>query len=170
MRKKSIVTSMQNWHIIEEADKTNKKFAWQSKTGKKSCDFLLFTRTSRWLVHVREYPASNTHASNHCTNLPFKMASFLQLLCILVVFFSFSFANKVEDEETCRTYAGGQVYPERSKTPEHAMHWSKARSKFYTRADRSIFGQRHNTKNNCELPTIEIYFQDNFNSVVWNWG
>lgn len=32
-------------------------------------------------------------------------------------------------EETCRTYAGGQVYPdERKFGVEHALHWSKAQS------------------------------------------
>ncbi|KXJ22794.1 peroxiredoxin-4 [Exaiptasia diaphana] len=55
------------------------------------------------------------------------MASIQTLSCILTLFLAYSLANKVEDEESCRTYAGGQVYPERSKTPEHAMHWSKAR-------------------------------------------
>ena len=40
------------------------------------------------------------------------------------------FANKVEDdEETCRRYANGQVYPEKTTISEHAVHWSKAQSK-----------------------------------------
>ncbi|KAK3735814.1 hypothetical protein QZH41_019918 [Actinostola sp. cb2023] len=55
------------------------------------------------------------------------MAYLEKVLCFVVLFIAYSFANKVEDEDLCRTYAGGQVYPERSKTPEHAMHWSKAR-------------------------------------------
>ena len=48
----------------------------------------------------------------------------------LVAFISVcSFANKVDEEETCRRYAGGQVYPERTTISEHAVHWSKAQSK-----------------------------------------
>lgn len=48
----------------------------------------------------------------------------------LVAFMSVcSFANKVDEEETCRRYAGGQVYPERTTISEHAVHWSKAQSK-----------------------------------------
>ncbi|EDO28895.1 predicted protein [Nematostella vectensis] len=39
-----------------------------------------------------------------------------------------SSANKVEDQDQCRVYAGGQVYPERTKISEHAVHWSKAQS------------------------------------------
>ena len=39
------------------------------------------------------------------------------------------FANKVDDEETCRRYANGQVYPEKTTISEHAVHWSKAQSK-----------------------------------------
>ena len=58
------------------------------------------------------------------------MANVGIVFCVVLLFTANSFANKVEDEDQCRTYAGGQVYPERSKTPEHAMHWSKARSKF----------------------------------------
>ncbi len=42
---------------------------------------------------------------------------------------SFSFGNKVDEEESCRVYAGGQVYPQERKTSEHALHWSKAQSK-----------------------------------------
>lgn len=48
------------------------------------------------------------------------------VLSFLFVFVATSFANKVEDEGQCRTYAGGDVYPERQRTPEHAFHWSKA--------------------------------------------
>ena len=43
------------------------------------------------------------------------------LLCL-----SLSFGNKVEDEGSCRVYAGGQVYPQERRTSEHALHWSKA--------------------------------------------
>jgi len=39
------------------------------------------------------------------------------------------FANKVDEEETCRRYANGQVYPEKTTISEHAVHWSKAQSK-----------------------------------------
>lgn len=40
------------------------------------------------------------------------------------------FANKIEDEEeSCRRYANGQVYPEKTTISEHAVHWSKAQSK-----------------------------------------
>lgn len=53
------------------------------------------------------------------------------LLLFLVAFISPRiFANKVDEEETCRRYAGGQVYPERTTISEHAVHWSKAQSKF----------------------------------------
>ena len=52
---------------------------------------------------------------------------FVFLLCL-----SFTFGNKVEDEESCRVYAGGQVYPQERKTSEHALHWSKAQSKSKT--------------------------------------
>lgn len=52
------------------------------------------------------------------------------VLLFLVAFISVcSFANKVDEEETCRRYAGGQVYPERTTISEHAVHWSKAQSK-----------------------------------------
>ena len=47
----------------------------------------------------------------------------------LLVFVSPSvFANKVDEEESCRRYAGGQVYPEKTTISEHAVHWSKAQS------------------------------------------
>ena len=40
-------------------------------------------------------------------------------------------ATAVTTEEQCRTYAGGNVYPdERKHGVEHALHWSKAQSKF----------------------------------------
>lgn len=42
------------------------------------------------------------------------------LVCFVVCF-------SAKDDETCRTYAGGQVYPdERKHDGEHALHWSKA--------------------------------------------
>jgi len=48
----------------------------------------------------------------------------------IVAFMSVSsFANKVDEEESCRRYAGGQVYPEKTTISEHAVHWSKAQSK-----------------------------------------
>ena len=49
-------------------------------------------------------------------------------LGVLLLSLSFSFANKVDDEESCRVYAGGQVYPQERRTSEHALHWSKAQS------------------------------------------
>lgn len=53
------------------------------------------------------------------------------VLLFLVAFISVcSLANKVDEEETCRRYAGGQVYPEKTTISEHAVHWSKAQSKF----------------------------------------
>ena len=47
---------------------------------------------------------------------------------VLLLSLSFSFANKVDDEESCRVYAGGQVYPQERRTREHALHWSEAQS------------------------------------------
>ena len=68
------------------------------------------------------------------------MRSFLANSYVMWLFFgaflfclSISFANKVDDEESCRVYAGGQVYPQERKTSEHALHWSKAQSKLKTR-------------------------------------
>ena len=49
-------------------------------------------------------------------------------LGVLLLSLLFSFANKVDDEESCRVYAGGQVYPQERRTSEHALHWSKAQS------------------------------------------
>ena len=38
---------------------------------------------------------------------------------------------KDKEDESCRTYAGGQVYPQEVKTGlDHALHWSKALSKY----------------------------------------
>jgi len=52
------------------------------------------------------------------------------VVLFLVAFMSVSsFANKVDEEESCRRYAGGQVYPEKTTISEHAVHWSKAQSK-----------------------------------------
>jgi len=49
------------------------------------------------------------------------------ILRISVFTVCLSFCLAVKDEETCRTYAGGQVYPdERKFGVEHALHWSKA--------------------------------------------
>ena len=51
----------------------------------------------------------------------------MQLFVVATFFASFS---RTKGEETCRTYAGGQVYPdERKLGVEHALHWSKAQSK-----------------------------------------
>lgn len=106
-------------------------------------DTSLFCRRSR-------EPSKNTRHSNNssfrgskfkglCGRFAFKMHSFLfihskpQVGLFLGVFLlyslSFSFANKVDGEESCRVYAGGQVYPQERKTSEHALHWSKAQSK-----------------------------------------
>lgn len=52
------------------------------------------------------------------------------LLFLLVSVSPRIFANKVDEEETCRRYDGGQVYPEKTTISEHAVHWSKAQSKF----------------------------------------
>ena len=48
-------------------------------------------------------------------------------LGVLLLSLSFSFANKVDDEESCRVYAGGQVYPQERRTSEHALHWSSSK-------------------------------------------
>jgi len=63
--------------------------------------------------------------------LQVKMATMVgAVLLFLVAFMSVSsFANKVDEEESCRRYAGGQVYPEKTTISEHAVHWSKAQSK-----------------------------------------
>ena len=56
-----------------------------------------------------------------------KMQTIIHLSVVATIFASFSIAK---GEETCRTYAGGQVYPdERKLGVEHALHWSKAQSK-----------------------------------------
>lgn len=52
----------------------------------------------------------------------------LVLLFLLVFVSPPIFANKVDEEESCRRYAGGQVYPEKTTISEHAVHWSKAQS------------------------------------------
>ena len=55
------------------------------------------------------------------------MQTIIQLFVVATFFASFS---RTKGEETCRTYAGGQVYPdERKLGVEHALHWSKAQSK-----------------------------------------
>lgn len=35
-----------------------------------------------------------------------------------------------EDEGSCRSYAGGEVYPAQAKASGHSLHWSKAQSEF----------------------------------------
>ncbi|XP_057308308.1 peroxiredoxin-2-like [Hydractinia symbiolongicarpus] len=46
---------------------------------------------------------------------------------LLISFSIFVLSNCIKDEESCRTYAEGQVYPnERKLGLEHALHWSKA--------------------------------------------
>ena len=38
---------------------------------------------------------------------------------------------KDKEDDSCRTYAGGQVYPQEVKTGhDHALHWSKALSEY----------------------------------------
>ena len=51
------------------------------------------------------------------------------LLFFLALVPSRIFANKVDEEETCRRYGNSQVYPEKTTISEHAVHWSKAQSK-----------------------------------------
>lgn len=84
-----------------------------------------------WILIGPRIQGNTPHTGAHALVLVahFKMASLVILSILLAFFTSQSFANKVEDEDQCRTYAGGQVYPERTRIPEHAMHWSKARSK-----------------------------------------
>lgn len=63
-------------------------------------------------------------------NPTFKLSVTICWLCAVV-----SYANKVESEqESCRVYAGGQVYPQERRTSEHALHWSKAQSKSAARS------------------------------------
>lgn len=104
-----------------------------------------------WLGHVREYPNQFICACVRlfCGYRP-KMAG--GLISFLFLFVAASSANKVEDEGQCRTYAGGDVYPERQKTPEHALHWSKAQSKFVSSCT-------------CWLISKYLYEQSDF--VVW---
>ena len=53
------------------------------------------------------------------------MTSCKILILSVVVAVVFTASN----EEQCRTYAGGNVYPdERKLGVEHALHWSKAQS------------------------------------------
>ncbi|XP_067048857.1 peroxiredoxin-4-like [Acropora muricata] len=53
-----------------------------------------------------------------------RSCAFLWLFLLLTA--AVIFANKVDEEETCRRYANGQVYPEKTTISEHAVHWSKA--------------------------------------------
>ena len=84
-----------------------------------------------WLVHVRECPTVLRRRHFFYFFHKVKMAErIFTVLLFLVAFISVcSFANKVDEEESCRRYAGGQVYPERTTISEHAVHWSKAQSK-----------------------------------------
>lgn len=84
-----------------------------------------------WLVHVRECPTVLRRRDLFYFFHKIKMAPRVGVVFLfLVAFMSVcSFANKVDEEETCRRYAGGQVYPERTTISEHAVHWSKAQSK-----------------------------------------
>lgn len=86
----------------------------------------------RWILIGPRMWGNTPHTATHALVLVArsKMASLITFSILLALFTSQSFANKVEDEDQCRTYAGGQVYPERTRIPEHAMHWSKARSEF----------------------------------------
>ena len=83
------------------------------------------------MVHVRECPTVLRRRYFFYFFNKVKMATRVgAVLLFLVAFISVcSFANKVDEEETCRRYAGGQVYPERTTISEHAVHWSKAQSK-----------------------------------------
>ena len=65
-----------------------------------------------------------------CANI--KMAAAASVSWVfLVVVFGVVFCKDKEDD-SCRTYAGGQVYPQEVKTGlDHALHWSKALSKFH---------------------------------------
>ena len=64
-------------------------------------------------------------------------SSLFLFLDVLLLCLSFSRGNKVDDEESCRVYAGGQVYPQERRTSEHALHWSKAQSKLKLKKHRS---------------------------------
>ena len=103
--------------------------------GHSSRHFFLLDRKEIWLVHVWEYPRVTRR---RCTRLisSVKFSSVGKMACGVVFFVVLAFvpagifANKVEDdEETCRRYANGQVYPEKTTISEHAVHWSKAQSK-----------------------------------------
>lgn len=57
--------------------------------------------------------------------------SYFSLSILFCGLLTCTFANKVENDESCRVYAGGQVYPQERRTSEHALHWSKAQSKLF---------------------------------------
>ena len=64
------------------------------------------------------------------TNTRFKMAATARPFLLLLAVFGAVFCKDKEDE-SCRTYAGGQVYPQEVKTGlDHALHWSKALSEY----------------------------------------
>lgn len=83
-----------------------------------------------WLVHVRECPTVLRRRFRLNFFHKIKMAPRVILLFLLAFISPRIFANKVDEEETCRRYDGGQVYPEKTTISEHAVHWSKAQSKF----------------------------------------
>lgn len=56
-----------------------------------------------------------------------KMAARIWMLFVLLG----SVFCKDKEDDSCRTYAGGQVYPQEVKTGhDHALHWSKALSEY----------------------------------------
>ena len=65
--------------------------------------------------------------SHSSPEMALRFGAFLVLFIVLSS--AYVFANKVDEEETCRRYANGQVYPEKTTISEHAVHWSKAQSK-----------------------------------------
>ena len=85
--------------------------------------------------------------SLEATSTCFKMAATARPYLLLLVVFGAVFC-KDKDDESCRTYAGGQVYPQEVKTGlDHALHWSKALSEY----DFCII-QAQETAN--EIPTV----------------
>ncbi len=59
----------------------------------------------------------------------FTMAAVYTQLALLLCTCALAFSKEGETE-SCRTYAGGQVYPQETKIGlDHALHWSKALSK-----------------------------------------
>ena len=59
--------------------------------------------------------------------------TFQKKMSVLFIYFAIiAAATAATTDEQCRTYAGGNVYPdERKHGVEHAIHWSKAQSNFF---------------------------------------